>query len=76
MIDGAIAGDQDPPGAGGFLTGTEIYKDYVLRLEANIDYPVERTFEGRAQWDADLVQAALRSFREVKFPKRASRLGP
>jgi hypothetical protein len=41
VIDGAIAGDQDPPGAGGFLTSTGTYKDYVLRLEANIDYPVD-----------------------------------
>jgi hypothetical protein len=41
VIDGAIAGDQDPPGAGGFLTSTGTFKDYVLRLEANIDYPVD-----------------------------------
>jgi len=41
VIDGAIAGDQDPPGAGGFLTTTEIYKDFVLRLEANIDWPID-----------------------------------
>ena len=41
VIDGAIAGDQDPPGAGGFLTTTGTYKDYVLRLEARIDYPVD-----------------------------------
>jgi hypothetical protein len=33
-------------------------------------HSVERTFEGRARWDADMVQAALRSFRESKFPKR------
>ena len=41
VIDGAIAGDQDPPGAGGFLTTTGVYRDYVLRLEANVDYPVD-----------------------------------
>jgi len=41
VIDGAIAGEQDPPGAGGFLTTTGTYQDYVLRLEANIDYPVD-----------------------------------
>ncbi len=41
VIDGAIAGDQDPPGAGGFLTTTGSYKDFVLRLEANIDWPVD-----------------------------------
>jgi hypothetical protein len=41
VVDGAIVGDQDPPGAGGFLTTTGTYKDYVLRLEANIDYPVD-----------------------------------
>jgi hypothetical protein len=41
VIDGVIAGDQDPPGAGGFLTTTGTYKDYVLRLEANVDHPVD-----------------------------------
>jgi hypothetical protein len=41
VVDGAIVGDQDPPGAGGFLTTAGTYKDYILRLEANIDYPVD-----------------------------------
>jgi Peptidase family S41 len=45
-------------------------------VEVHVDYPVERTFEARARWDADLVQAALRAFREVKFPKRVAALGP
>ena len=41
VIDGAIAGDQEPPGRGGFLTTTGTYKDFVLRLETKIDYPVD-----------------------------------
>jgi hypothetical protein len=42
----------------------------------HIDYPVERTFEGRDQWDAALVDAAVRAFREFRFPKRVAKLGP
>ncbi len=41
VIDGAIAGDQDPPGAGGFLITTGRYSDFILRLETNLDYPVD-----------------------------------
>lgn len=42
----------------------------------HIDYPIERTFERAAQWDADHVAAAIRSFKEYRFPKHATRLGP
>ena len=41
VIDGAIAGDQDPPGQGGFLITIRKYRDFVLRLETNLDYPVD-----------------------------------
>ncbi len=41
VIDGAIAGEQDPPGKGGLFTTTRKYRDYILRLEVNIDYPVD-----------------------------------
>ena len=41
VIDGAIAGDQDPPGRGGLFITTRKYRDYILRLEVNIDYPVD-----------------------------------
>ena len=41
VIEGAIAGDQDPPGRGGLLATTRKYRDYILRLEVNIDYPVD-----------------------------------
>ena len=39
--DGAIVGDQDPPGHGGFLVTNEEYTDYVLTLETKLDYPVD-----------------------------------
>lgn len=42
----------------------------------HIDYPVERTFEGRDSWDARLVDVAVRAFREYKFPRRVAKLGP
>lgn len=41
VIDGAIAGDQDPPGLGGFLRTTGTYRDFILRLETKLDYPVD-----------------------------------
>ncbi len=41
VVEGAIEGDQDPPGLGGFLITTGSYRDFVLRLEANLDYPVD-----------------------------------
>jgi hypothetical protein len=45
-------------------------------VTVHIDYPIERTFEGKDGWDAALVDAALRSFREFKFPKRVTKIGP
>lgn len=41
VVDGALVGDQDPPGRGGFLITTGQYDDYVLRLETRLDYPVD-----------------------------------
>lgn len=41
VVDGAIVGDQDPPGHGGFLVTTDKYENYVLRLETKLDYPVD-----------------------------------
>ena len=41
VVDGALTGDQDPPGRGGFLITSGTYDDYVLRLEAKLDYPVD-----------------------------------
>ncbi len=41
VIDGAIAGDQDPPGRGGLFITTHEYRDFILKLEVNIDYPVD-----------------------------------
>jgi hypothetical protein len=41
VVDGAIVGDQDPPGRGGFLITTDEYEDFVLKLESKLDYPVD-----------------------------------
>lgn len=41
VVDGAIVGDQDPPGHGGFLVTDDEYRDYELRLETKLDYPVD-----------------------------------
>ena len=41
VINSAIEGDQDPPGRGGLFITTNKYRDFILRLEVNIDYPVD-----------------------------------
>lgn len=39
--NGAIVGDQNPPGYGGFLVTDTKYSDFVLKLETKLDYPVD-----------------------------------
>jgi hypothetical protein len=39
--DGAIVGDQHPPGHGGFLVTDGTYRDFILTLETKLDYPVD-----------------------------------
>jgi hypothetical protein len=46
------------------LTGKD-----VEAVPLHIDYPVDRVFDNREKYDAMLVDAALRSFREFRFPK-------
>lgn len=41
VVNGAIVGDQDPPGHGGFLITTDTYENFVLKLESKLDYPVD-----------------------------------
>ncbi len=41
VVDGAITGDQDPPGHGGFLVTEKEFEDYVLEMETKLDYPVD-----------------------------------
>lgn len=41
VVDGAIVGDQDPPGHGGFLVTQSEYGDFELELETMLDYPVD-----------------------------------
>lgn len=41
VVDGAIVGDQDPPGHGGFLITTEKYENFEVKMESKLDYPVD-----------------------------------
>lgn len=59
VVDGAIVGDQDPPGHGGFLITTESYSDYVLTLEAHLDYPVDSGLFLRVGEDGKSHQVTL-----------------
>ena len=59
VIEGAIAGDQDPPGLGGFLITTGTYGDFVLRLETKLDYPVDSGIFLRVGEDGKSHQVTL-----------------
>lgn len=59
VIDGAIAGDQDPPGGGGFLITEGQYGDFILRLEARIDWPVDSGIFLRVGEDGKSHQVTL-----------------
>lgn len=39
--DGVLNGTQDPPGKGGFLWLDRPYENYILKLQAKLDYPVD-----------------------------------
>jgi hypothetical protein len=59
VVDGAIEGDQDPPGHGGFLITTGTYRDYVLELETSMDYPVDSGIFLRVGEDGKSHQVTL-----------------
>lgn len=41
-----------------------------------VDYPVPLTIESRDAWDSALIAAALRAFKEYRFPRPIAPLGP
>ena len=41
VSDGAVTGFQDPPGKGGFLVTDREFGDFILRLNTQLDYPVD-----------------------------------
>ena len=59
VMDGAILGDQDPPGVGGFLVTDGKHQDFMLRLETNLDYPVDSGIFLRVGEDGKSHQVTL-----------------
>jgi hypothetical protein len=59
VIDGAITGFQDPPGRGGFLVSDRKFGDFVLRLDARLDYPVDSGIFLRVGKDGKSHQVTL-----------------
>ena len=43
---------------------------------STVDYPIQVTQGDRAGWDAAHITAALRAFREYRFPRQVTPLGP
>jgi hypothetical protein len=41
VVEGAIVGEQEPPGSGGLLVTDRKFKDFVLKLEVKQDYPTD-----------------------------------
>ncbi len=59
VVEGAIVGDQDPPGHGGFLVTAEQYDDFELSLETQLDYPVDSGIFLRVGEDGKSHQVTL-----------------
>ena len=59
VVDGAIVGDQDPPGHGGFLVTENEYGDFELTLETKLDYPVDSGIFLRVGEDGKSHQVTL-----------------
>lgn len=59
VVDGAIVGDQDPPGHGGFLVTDMEYEDFELTLETKLDYPVDSGIFLRVGEDGKSHQVTL-----------------
>lgn len=59
VVDGAITGDQDPPGHGGFLVTTSEFGDFELVLETKLDYPVDSGIFLRVGEDGKSHQVTL-----------------
>lgn len=59
VVDGAIVGDQDPPGHGGFLVTTQEFGDFELALETKLDYPVDSGIFLRVGEDGKSHQVTL-----------------
>lgn len=59
VVDGAIVGDQDPPGHGGFLVTDRDFGDFELELETMLDYPVDSGIFLRVGEDGKSHQVTL-----------------
>lgn len=59
VVNGAIVGDQDPPGHGGFLVTDEQFGDVELTLETMLDYPVDSGIFLRVGEDGKSHQVTL-----------------
>lgn len=67
VIDGVIAGDQDPPGRGGFLVTDGKYKDFVVEMEINLDYPTDSGVFLRMGEDGKSHQVTLDNVEDGDF---------
>ena len=67
VVDGALVGDQDPPGMGGFLVTDRIYRDYIIEFEVNLDEPADSGVFLRMGEDGKNHQLTLDNDQNKKF---------
>ncbi len=67
VVDGVIEGDQDPPGKGGFLVTDVRYRDFVVKMEIQVDYPNDSGVFLRMGEDGKSHQVTLDNEDEPKF---------
>ena len=67
VIDGALVGDQDPPGRGGFLVTDKIYRDYIIEFDISLDEPADSGVFLRMGEDGKNHQLTLDNDHSKKF---------
>ncbi|WP_291986467.1 DUF1080 domain-containing protein [Luteitalea sp.] len=67
VIDGALVGDQDPPGMGGFLVTDKTYRDYIIEFDVNLDEPADSGVFLRMGEDGKNHQLTLDNDQNKKF---------
>lgn len=67
VVNGVIEGDQDPPGKGGFLVTDQKYRDFVVDMEVNLDYPTDSGVFLRMGEDGKSHQVTLDNVDDGEF---------
>lgn len=67
VVNGVIEGDQDPPGKGGFLVTEKAFRDFIIKMQVQVDYPNDSGVFLRMGEDGKSHQVTLDNEEEPKF---------